>query len=101
MKLTEYPGLLGQWPPHGCSVSNPLLVSPIHCLDTLIQAIRFWRVETSNWGITILTVFKAEKYVRRLPGRDEIFATVFCEFLNKQRGKTILDIGELDATFLG
>ncbi len=36
-----------------------------------------------------------------MAAREEIFNTVFCEFLNKQRGKTILEIGNMDATFLG
>ena len=44
---------------------------------------------------------KGEKFVRRLAGKDEIFNSVCYEFLNKQRGKTIFEIGEMDATFLG
>jgi hypothetical protein len=101
MKLVDYPGLRGEWPPPGHSVSSPLRPAPAHCQDILLQAIRFWRIESGNWGLTILTEFKGEKFVRRLPGKDEIFNSVCYAFLNKQRGKTILEIGEMDATFLG
>jgi hypothetical protein len=101
MKLKDYHGLLGEWPPPGHSLSDPSRLAPTHCLDILLQAARFWRPESNNFGINILTVYEDEKYTRRLPGKEAIFNSVFCEFLNKQRGKTILEISEIDATFLG
>jgi hypothetical protein len=101
MKLIDYPGLRGEWPPPGHSISSPLRVAPTNCHDVLLQAVRVWRIESNNWGLTILTEFKGDKFVRRLPGNDEIFNSVCYEFLNKQRGKSILEIGEMDATFLG
>ena len=101
MKLIDYPGLRGEWPPPGHSVLSPIRLAPTPCQDVLLQAIRFWRIETKNWGLTILTELKGERFIRRLPGKNRIFNRVFYEFLNKQRGKTILEIGEMDATFLG
>jgi hypothetical protein len=101
MRLAEYPGLLHEWPPPGHSLASPLRVAPAHCLDSLLLALQFPRIDSKQWGISILTVFKHERYIRRLPAREEIFNIVFCEFLNKQRGKTILEIGDMDATFLG
>jgi hypothetical protein len=101
MRLAEYPGLLHEWPPPGHSLASPLRVAPAHCLDSLLLALQFPRIDSRQWGISILTVFRHERYIRRLPPREEIFNTVFCEFLNKQRGKTILEIGDMDATFLG
>jgi hypothetical protein len=101
MKLIDYPGLRGEWPPPGHSVSSPLRLAPAHCQDVLLQAIRSGESSPATGGLTILTVFNDEQFVRRLPSKDEIFNSVFYEFLNKQRGKTILEIGEMDATFLG
>jgi len=101
MRLAEYPGLLHEWPPSGHCLSSPLRPVPTHCLDSLLLALQFPRINSKQWGISILTVFKHERYIRRMAAREEIFNTVFCEFLNKQRGKTILEIGNMDATFLG
>jgi hypothetical protein len=93
--------MLHEWPPPGHSLSGPFRPAPTHCLDSFLLALQFPRIDSKQWGISILTVFKNERYVRRLSAKEEIFNKVFCEFLNKQRGKTILEIGNMDATFLG
>ena len=51
--------------------------------------------------IRMVTDHQGFFFVREITDAEEIFARVFCEFLNRQRGKTIREIGEMDVTFLG
>jgi hypothetical protein len=53
----------------------------------LLQAIRFWRIETKNWGLTILTELKGERFIRRLPGKNEIFNSVFLRVPEQAKGQ--------------
>ena len=102
MKLTDYAGLPGKWPPPGRSLEVPLRSAPLGCIDVLLVANRFRAPLSKGWNISILTILGGERYVRRITlDADVIFATVFAEFLCRQRGKTIQQIGQMDVTFLG
>jgi len=70
-----------------------------HCLDVSVFA-TCPPIKGTN-PIRILTAFERLVYIREIVGKEETFARVFCEFLNKQQGKTICEIGEIDVTFLG
>ena len=100
MRLLDYLGLFGKWPPaaHGpAGESVPLE----HCLDTLVLAFTQPAVEPRRFRIRILTEFVGILSMREIVDAEEIFALVFCGFMNKHRGKTIAEIGEMDVTFLG
>jgi hypothetical protein len=69
-----------------------------HCLDTLVIAFEPSSLEPGR--IRIVTTFDERLFFRELNGQEEIFARIFCSFLNKNRGKTIREIGEMEAPFL-
>jgi hypothetical protein len=100
MKLIDYPGLFGQWPPpaHNAASETVLLE---HCLDTVIVAFRIINRQ-GPWlfHIDILTTFQGVRYIRRLQDVELIFARILCDFLTEQGGKTIHEIGEMDVSFL-
>jgi hypothetical protein len=100
MKLHEYPGLLGKWPPPA-QTAGGLPVVLDHCLDVLLRAFCRSSSDSGHVRVDISTLFEKKYYVRQLLWGDEISARVFCDFLNKHQGKTIKNIGEIDATFLG
>jgi hypothetical protein len=99
MRLLDYLGLFGQWPPQAHdSAGRPVHLE--HCLDTLVLAFTQPAREPCRVGIRILTTFRGDLCMREIADRDEVFAGLFCRFLNKQRGKTIREIGEMDVGFL-
>jgi hypothetical protein len=57
-------------------------------------------VQPGQIRIRVLTEFQGILSMREIVDSEEIFARVFCSFLNKHRGKTIREIGELDVAFL-
>ena len=100
MRLLDYPGLLGKWP---APARSPADAAPTldHCEDSIAWAFFEPPKQPGFTRVCILTFFKGTLYVRELIVSDDIFARVFCEFLNRQKGKTIRDIGEMDVTFFG
>jgi hypothetical protein len=100
MKLAAYPGFLGQWPPPARNAAaEPVALD--HGLDTLISAFRIvTRPRERIFRIDILTTFQGVLYMRAIVDVEDIFSGILCTFLNKQRGKTIRDIGEMDVSFL-
>jgi hypothetical protein len=98
MKLLDHPGLFGLWPPPAHDDAGKT-VQLEHCLDVLVFA-TCPPIKGAN-PIRILTAFERLVYIRQIVGKEEIFARVFCEFLNEQQGKTIREIGEIDVTLLG
>jgi hypothetical protein len=102
MKLLDYAGLPGKWPPPGHSLRVPARPAPEGCFDTLLVALHFRGVASPEWDVIILTELYEELFTRRISVGNNIFlARVFAEFLGKQRGKTIQEIGNMDVTFLG
>jgi hypothetical protein len=100
MRILDYPGLYRMWPPAAhdpAGESVPLE----HCLDTLVLAFAQSAAEPRRFRIRILTEFRGILSMREILDAEEFFALVFCGFLNKHRGKTIAEIGEMDVTFLG
>jgi hypothetical protein len=98
MKLIDYPGLFGKWPPPAHDpAGNPVQLD--HCHDALILA--FHSQSPAPKPVQILTSYQGVLAMREITVDDEIFARVLCEFLNKQRKKSIGEIGELDVTFFG
>lgn len=100
MRLLDYPGLFHRWPP---TAHDPAGV-PVHlehCLDTLVIAFTETAIDSRLVRIRILTEFHCVLSMREIVDSEEIFAMVFCGFLNKHRGKTILEFGEMDVAFLG
>ena len=100
MKLIDYPGLFGQWPPPAHNAASETV--PLeNCLDTVIAAFRIInRQEAWLFHIDILTTFQGVRYIRRIQNVEQIFARILCDFLTEQRGKTIREIGEMDVRFL-
>jgi hypothetical protein len=99
MRLLDYPGLFHLWPPMAHDPAGaPVLLE--HCLDTLVVAITQTALDSRLVRIRILTEFHHVLSMREIVDSEEIFAMVFCGFLNKQRGKTIREIGEMDLAFL-
>jgi hypothetical protein len=100
MRLLNYPGFLGQWPPPPrTAMGQPARLD--HCLDVLIRASWHRSNAPPRTRARISTVFEKRYYVREMILPDEITTQVFCEFLNGHAGKTIKEIGELDVEFLG
>lgn len=78
------------------------LPAPIHgCEDTLAWACFEVPKEPGFTRVRIYTWLQSSLFMRELTVGDDIFARVFCEFLNRQTGKTIREIGEMDVTFFG
>ncbi len=101
MKLINYPGFFGMWPPP----AHDLAGEPVqmeHCLDILVSASRISVPQhDKHFHIGILTEFKGVLQMREIiVDVEDIFARILCGFLGKQRGKTIRDIGEMDVSFL-
>jgi len=100
VRLLDYPGLSGQWPPPPQAASGEGAQLD-HCLDVLIQA--SWRrrsIVPEQTHVRIATKFEGLYYVRDLTLTDEVTTIAFCEFLNRHAGETIQEIGELDVKFL-
>jgi len=72
-----------------------------HCLDTVVLAFSQVTDEPRCVRIRILTEFQGNLSMREIVDAEDIFARVFCDFLNKHRRATIREIGELDVSFLG
>jgi hypothetical protein len=100
MRLLDYPGLFRQWPPPAHDPAG-VTVDLEHCLDTLVLAFTKTAVGHRNVRIRILTKFQEVLSMREILDAEEIFAKVFCDFLNKHWDKTIREIGEMDVSFLG
>lgn len=100
MRLLDYPGLFRQWPPEAHDPAE-VPVHLEHCLDTLVLALAKISVEPRTVRIRILTEFHGILSMREIFNVEETFARVFCDFLNRHRGKTIREIGEMDVRFLG
>jgi hypothetical protein len=98
MKLLDYAGLFGMWPPTAHD-GDGKPTNLEHCLDTLLGA--SYRPVSGTNPIRIFTAFGGVLYIREIVGKEELFARVFCEFLNKHQDKAIREIGEIDVTFLG
>jgi hypothetical protein len=100
MRLVDYLGLFHQWPP---AASDPggKPVHMEHCLDTVVLAFSQVTDEPRCVRIRILTEFQGNLSMREIVDAEDIFARVFCDFLNKHRRATIREIGELDVSFLG
>jgi hypothetical protein len=102
MKLIDYAGLYRKWPPPGRSLHGPQRPAPADCSDSLMIALHFSGIDSPEWDVVIVTELESERFARRISvGEDIIFAQVFAEFLRKQMGKTILEIGHMDVSFLG
>jgi hypothetical protein len=99
MRLIDYPALLGKWPPPAHDPAGKL-VQMEDCLDTLVIAFSQPSSGSGLIRIRILTIFQGVLAMREIPDQEEIFAQVFCGFLNKNRDKTIREIGHIEATFL-
>jgi hypothetical protein len=69
-----------------------------HTQDLIVHAVF---EDSEPVKITISTRFSGETFTRRLFIQDRALATVLCEFLNRHAGKTMAEIGEMDASFLG
>lgn len=100
MRLLDYPGLLGKWPPPAQTAAGAP-ASLDHCQDSLAWAFYEVPEHPGFTRVRILTFFQGSLFVRELFVSDDIFARVFCEFLNRQKGRTIREIGEMDVTFFG
>ena len=100
MRLLDYPGLFRRWPPEAHDPAD-VPVQLEHCLDTLVLAFPKISIEPRTVRIQILTEFHGVLSMREILNAEETFARVFCHFLNKHRGKTIREIGEMDVAFLG
>jgi hypothetical protein len=98
MQLRDYLGVLGQWPPPGRASAKPG-AAPSDCEDILARTSYFRSPGTRSIGIRITTVFSGEYFERDLMVDDKIFATVFCEFLEKHQGRSIRMIGRMDVDF--
>lgn len=99
MKLREYVGLYGQWPPPACDrAGNPAQLD--HCLDTLVLASHGSSNKPKSERIRILTAHENVLYVREIFNLEEIFARILCDFLNEHCDETIRCIGEIDIIFL-
>jgi hypothetical protein len=98
MQLRDYLGVLGQWPPPG-RTSEKAVSAPSSCEDTLASTCYFRFPGTRSIGIRITTVLSGEYFERDLVVDDKIFATIFCEFLEKQQGRSIRTIGGMDVDF--
>jgi hypothetical protein len=99
MRLLDYLGLFRKWPPAAHDpAGNPVLLE--HCLDTLVLAFTQPAIEPRRIRICILTEFQGVLSMREVVDAEDIFALVFCGFLNKHRGQTIAEIGEMDVAFL-
>jgi hypothetical protein len=98
MQLRDYLGVFGQWPLPGKASAKPG-AAPSDCEDILARTSYFWSPGTRSIGIRITTVFSGEYFERDLMVDDRIFATVFCEFLEKQQGRSIRMIGRMDVDF--
>jgi len=99
MRLVDYLGLFRNWPPTAHDAAG-VPVHSEHCLDTLVLAFTQLKAQPRHIRIRILTEFQGVLSMREIVDSEEIFAQVFCNFLNKHRGKTIGEIGELDVAFL-
>jgi hypothetical protein len=100
MRLLDYLGLFRKWPPTAHDPAD-VPVDLEHCLDSLVFATTQPTGELMRVRICILTEFQHVLSMREIVDAEEFFARSFCEFLNKQRGKTIREIGEMDVAFLG
>lgn len=100
MKLIDYPGFIGRWPPPARNAAGEVI--PLeHDTDLLISAFRILtRQRDRRFRIDILTTSQGVLYMREISDVEEIFAGVFIGFLNKHWGETIREIGEMDVTFL-
>jgi len=96
----DYPGLFGQWPPPAHNAAGETI--PLdHCLDTVIAAFRIVNRQGAwLFHVDILTTFQGVLYMRRIRDVEQIFARMLCDFLSKQRGRKIREIGEMDVSFL-
>jgi hypothetical protein len=100
MRLLDYLGLFHQWPPPARDpAGKPVPLE--HCLDTVVLAFSQISSEPRCVRIRILTEFRGILSMREIVDAEEIFARVFCDFLNRHRKATIREIGELDVSFLG
>jgi hypothetical protein len=66
----------------------------------LVLAFTQLAVQPGQIRIRVLTEFQGILSMREMVDSEGIFARVFCSFLNKHRGKTRREIGELDVAFL-
>jgi len=99
MRLLDYLGLFRNWPPTAHDAAG-VPIHREHGLDTLVLAFTQLKIQPRQIHIRILTEFQGILSMREIVDSEEIFAQVFCNFLNEHRGKTIGEIGELDASFL-
>jgi hypothetical protein len=99
MRLLDYPGLRGKWPPTAFDAEGA--VGCHHCLDTSIEVVVVPAPAESGFRVRISTSCEGKCYLRSLLLDDPIFANVFREFIAKHQGKTIAEIGEVDVTHFG
>jgi hypothetical protein len=99
MRLLDYPGLFRNWPPTAHDAAGVPIYRE-HCLDTGVLAFTQLKFQPRQIRIRILTELQGILSMREIADSGEIFAQFFCNFLNKHRGKTIGELGELDASFL-
>jgi hypothetical protein len=99
MRLLDYLGLFRKWPPAAHDPAG-MPVDLEHCLDTLVLAFTQPALKPRLIRIRILTEYQSVLSMREIADAEEVFALVFCGFLNKHRGKTIGEIGEMDVAFL-
>lgn len=99
MKLRDHPGLLDGWPPQPGGTHAKSYTSPIECLDTLQDVFIQRAVGADDLDLAILTVYHGEQRTRDVRIRDNDFAQRLCDFLRKQSGKTIDEIGDLEIDF--
>src|ERR1700683_18526 len=99
MRLMDYLGLYRKWPP-GAHDPTGAIVDLDHCLDILIFASIRPTGQHTRVHVHLLTEYQHVLSMREILDADEIFARVLCGFLNKHRGVTIREIGEIDVSFL-
>jgi hypothetical protein len=99
MRLLDYLGLFRNWPPTAHDAAG-VPIHREHCLDTVVLAFTQLKFQPRQIRIRVLTEFQGILSMREIVDSEEIFAQVCCNFVNKHRGKTIGEIGELDASFL-
>ena len=96
MRLISHLGISGEWPPQ-IQETDGARALLAHCRDVVVEAAVTSSLDTPpRHRIVISTVFEGKNYTRSLFVQDKVFASSFCALLNKQKGKTIEEIGNIE-----
>ena len=100
MKLLNYLGLFGKWPPPATiGARSPAALGDGR--DVVIGASFLRSPGPKPSRINVATVFENHHFTRQIPWDDDISGRVLCDFLNRHRGRSIHDIGHMEFTWLG